>query len=100
MGWAWLQSFVPAGLPTLLLRSGGEGNKFDLQTAPHCSGILPQRCQGVRMVLTPPTCLKARHCWRLSAHALGHFHLRQPSLLTGTHKGIEEREFFGESVIL
>jgi hypothetical protein len=45
------------------------------------------------MVLTPPTGLEARHCWRLGAHALGHFHLRQPRLLTGTHQGIEEREF-------
>jgi hypothetical protein len=47
------------------------------------------------MVLTPPTGLETRHCWRLGAHALGHFHLCQPSLLTGTHKSIEEREFLG-----
>jgi hypothetical protein len=47
------------------------------------------------MVLTPSTCLEARHGWRLGAHALGYFHLRQPSLLTGTHQGIEEREFLG-----
>ena len=47
------------------------------------------------MVLTPPTCLQARNGWRLGAHTLGYFHLRQPSLLTGTHQGIEEREFLG-----
>jgi hypothetical protein len=45
------------------------------------------------MVLTPPTCLEPRHCGRLGAHALGHFHLGQSRLLTSTHQDIEEREF-------
>jgi hypothetical protein len=45
------------------------------------------------MVLTPPSCLEACDGWRLGAHALGHFHLRQPRLLTGTYQGIEERKF-------
>jgi hypothetical protein len=52
------------------------------------------------MVLAPPTCLEACDCWRFGAHALGHFHLRQPSLLTGTHESIEECEFFSQRVIL